>query len=227
MQSVSRHVWTLLFAGAAKNQRRPIGLEGVSTTQGYRPEKQATRADEVLQTSRPSSSTVSVQVAGWCRLPFPRNCLPALCASSRAQHAQRHLLPQRKASLMHRPMALLEQICRRPLPWRRRQKEHPDFPWSGGARSVTEAVPAAEMLSVSAADREGAVVPGRQWGRPSPGARGRWISHSTSYVGERRSFSSHRPRFPRPWNHSALAASPERPLPTSLPPHRPYSLAAR
>ena len=74
--------------------------------------------------------------------------------------------------LRHRARLCLSRLSSFPSLAGRRQTEHPDFSWSGCATTVPEAVAALEISSASKAGRKGAVVPGRQWGRPSPGARG-------------------------------------------------------
>ncbi len=53
-----------------------------------------------------------------------------------------------------------------------------------------------EALSFSAADREGAVAPGRQWGRPSPGVRGLCM-----YAGRARTLGGESPPWRR-WHQS-------------------------
>ena len=87
--------------------------------------------------------------------------------------------PASKLLPMHCP-TVLEQTVVVPSLAGRRQTGRPDFPWSGGAKAVTEAVRTSENLFYSVVRCEGAVVPGRQRGRPCLGARGLCISIVTT-----------------------------------------------
>ena len=102
---------------------------------------------------------------------LPKKALPINTAASpgRSVDTKGDRVPaQRKASLRHLDRACLSRLSPSTFPGGRRQQGHPDLPWSGGAKSVTEAAPVRRTLFSSVSGREGALVPGRQLGPSQP-----------------------------------------------------------